>query len=122
MGLGLALVKRLVALMGGELGVESTLGEGSVFWFSVRLPIAETAAVAPDQHPTTVDEERLNQAVEDLARRLEQYDVTAHRVYFDAPSLYEPALKGREEAFCKALAGYDFEAALAVLRGARPEG
>ncbi|MDE2394266.1 MAG: hypothetical protein KGL43_03170 [Burkholderiales bacterium] len=41
MGVGLALSHQLTALMGGKLGVESRLGEGSTFW--IDLPVAEEA-------------------------------------------------------------------------------
>lgn len=47
-GIGLVMTKRLTELMGGAVGVESTVGEGSVFWVELNLSDSTEVIVVPD--------------------------------------------------------------------------
>ncbi|MFZ2404482.1 MAG: response regulator [Methylobacter sp.] len=67
-GLGLSISKDLVELMHGHIGVESTLGQGATFWFTLPLTAVDNEAPAPltnfaDKRALIVDDNATNRMI-----------------------------------------------------------
>ena len=80
-GLGLSISRRLVQLMGGEIGCESAPGQGSLFWFTIPTERADAVPVKEAEaegrlagHVLVVEDNAVNRML--IGAYLEEYGLT----------------------------------------------
>ena len=135
-GLGLALARRLAALMGGSIGAEPNPGGGSTFWFRLRVrasaqpaghihwsapePLAQgqgegcasrTPALGPEER------ERLRAACAEISALLREGDLDACNLLQAHAPLLQATLPAHAPRIVEAVESFDFDTALATLEG-----
>ncbi|WP_210756848.1 ATP-binding protein [Caldichromatium japonicum] len=131
-GLGLAISRHVVELMGGQMGVESQVGQGSVFWFEIPLglpgtasyPVAEVSqAVLADESDVRgtsvqpLDPDAIQIRLKTLACLLDQHLSRARVVSAEIEqSVHGTSLQDNYAPIARMIQRLDFETALQALQ------
>ncbi|HXR95260.1 MAG TPA: ATP-binding protein [Rhizomicrobium sp.] len=125
-GLGLAVAKRIVEQAGGDVGFESTRGDGALFWFTLPVsghtnasaqqdPAADTPAVPPHGLSILISIPAFAEVATSLAGILEPF---GNRVAIAAGAA-EAAARASQEKFDAIIAGSDESDLLAAAPGVK---
>ena len=141
-GLGLAISQRLAELMDGNVGADSTYGEGSTFWFTVMLQRAVTPPVNTDRielsgksspadmikmpdiaakqllqtkNNPPVDQQALEATLQQLRFLLADNDLEAAILFRNQQEYLETIFPGKMAPLANAIATFEFDSALSLL-------
>ncbi len=99
-GLGLSITSSLVKLMDGNIGVKSKLGEGSTFWFTIKLPVHGEAIperIIPGDvtgsHILIIDDNSVNRAILTEQMTSWQFDSAAASSGLEGLKIMRAAIK-----------------------------
>lgn len=113
-GLGLYIASRIVTLMGGELGIESELGRGSCFSFSVPCHIISEPDFTPSQIVCITEDSRIAQFISSMldkanirCQAYNSFDKLTHHYSKPVKLLIDDRLKFHEQQLVRIAADFD---------------